>query len=74
VSTMIDFDAGDEPPAGVHQDLLWRVANRLYRDHGRIAAVDDEASDDRQRCRRCRQPWPCSGRRLAELALITARL
>jgi hypothetical protein len=71
---MIDLDCAEVPPAGIDPDLLWRVANRLYRDHGRIAAVDDEASDDRQRCRRGRQPWPCSGRRPAELALITACL
>jgi hypothetical protein len=73
MTLMIDFDVGDEPPAGVRQDLLWRVANRLYQDHGRVASAEDEAPDDRRRCRRCRQPWPCSGRRLAELALINAR-
>jgi hypothetical protein len=66
-------DPPDEPPPGVTAELLWRVAIRLYRDHGAVLACDhDHAEGPREHCRRCRQPWPCSGRRLAELALISA--
>ena len=62
-------DPPAEPPPQVRSELLWRVAVRLYRDHAR----DRQASDrDEPRCARCPHPWPCSGRRLAELALTVA--
>jgi hypothetical protein len=59
----------DEPPPQATSELLWRVAVRLYRDH----TMDPRASaPDEPRCARCAHPWPCSGRRLAELALTAA--
>src|SRR5262245_49013654 len=60
----------DEPPQGVGSDLLWRVAVRLHRDHGLVRP--GESNESRRICGRCGQLWPCSGRRLAELALRTA--
>jgi hypothetical protein len=45
--------------------MLWRLAVRQFRDHSRDAGAP-------ARCGGCHHPWPCSGRRLAELALITA--
>lgn len=60
----------DEPPPGVAQPLLWRLAVRLYRDHDR--AVRDRAGG--LACALCRQPWPCRGRRLAQHALAEAWL
>ncbi len=70
-------DPPEEPPIGIAAELLWRVAVRLFQDHGALLIRDDEvtdevADDEPDRCRRCRQPWPCSGRRLAELALKSA--
>jgi hypothetical protein len=53
-----------EPPDQVRSEVLWRLAARLYRDHGHT--IDDD------RCESCRQPWPCSGRRLAQLGLKRA--
>jgi hypothetical protein len=64
-------ERGDEPPPGVTGDMLWRVAVRLARDHGKMW-LDEADIEPRPRCCGCRQPWPCSGRRLAELGLITA--
>jgi hypothetical protein len=62
-------DPPEEPPPQVSSELLWRVAVRLYRDHSR----DRQASNqDEPRCAHCPHPWPCSGRRLAELALTAA--
>jgi hypothetical protein len=55
-----------EPPDRVRFELLWRLAARLFRDH-------DRRSDDAV-CAACRQPWPCSGRRLGELGLIRAAI
>ncbi len=52
-----------EPPERVRCEVLWRLAARLYRDH--VGAAD-------HRCGSCRQPWPCSARRLAELGLSRA--
>jgi len=64
-----DDDPPEEPPPQVSSELLWRVAVRLYRDHSR----DRQApTQDEPRCARCPHPWPCSGRRLAELALTVA--
>jgi hypothetical protein len=66
-------DPPDEPPPGVTAELLWRVATRLYHDHGTVlTCADGDPEGPREHCRRCRYPWPCSGRRLAELALISA--
>jgi hypothetical protein len=48
-----------EPPEDVRSEVLWRLAARLYRDHARGSET----------CAGCRQPWPCSGRRLAVLGL-----
>jgi hypothetical protein len=62
-------DPPEEPPSQVSSELLWRVAVRLYRDHSRDRQVSTEGEP---RCARCPHPWPCSGRRLAELALTVA--
>jgi hypothetical protein len=51
-----------EPPPWVRSEVLWRLAVRLYRDH---SAAGEE-------CGGCRQRWPCSGRRLAQLGLERA--
>jgi hypothetical protein len=59
----------EEPPPNVTSELLYRVAVRLYRDHSRRRPAPDEGGP---RCARCPHPWPCSGRRLAELALTVA--
>lgn len=59
----VDLPVPAEPPARVHAELLWRVAALLHREHG----LGWEG-----RCRCCHQPWPCSGRRLAELGLRQA--
>jgi hypothetical protein len=53
-----------EPPERVRCEVLWRLAARLYHDH--FDGTDDH------RCGTCQQPWPCSGRRLAELGLSRA--
>jgi hypothetical protein len=62
-------DPPEEPPAQVSSELLWRVAVRLYRDHSRDRRAPEA---EEPRCTRCPHPWPCSGRRLAELALTAA--
>jgi len=62
-------DPPDEPPPQVTSELLWRVAVRLYRDHSADRPAQPEGE---LRCARCPNPWPCSGRRLAELALASA--
>src|SRR5262245_43474903 len=59
-------DPPEEPPSGVVLAILWRVAVRLYRDHGLPLPRPTP------RCRQCLHPWPCSARRLAVLALLTA--
>jgi hypothetical protein len=66
---MADEDTGTstepgEPPEKVRSEVFWRLAARLYRDH-------DHTVDD-GRCGSCGHPWPCSGRRLAELGLMRA--
>jgi hypothetical protein len=57
----------DEPPAQVTSEIVWRLAVRLFRDHG-----PSGPDDGPRRCGWCDQPWPCSGRRLAELGLNAA--
>jgi hypothetical protein len=65
-----------EPPPGVTSEVIWRLASRLFHDHyrepgcRRCAPEPGGAAD--ARCANCRQPWPCSGRRLAELGLNRA--
>ncbi len=49
-----------------------RTADARAADNRADDRAADPTADDRPVCRRCRQPWPCSGRRLAELGLITA--
>jgi hypothetical protein len=66
----VPFDAmnpPDEPPEGVVQPLLWRLASRLHRDHEL-----DQETPGLPRCGRCWQPWPCAARRLAERGLVAA--
>jgi hypothetical protein len=58
----------EEPPTGVVQPMLWRVAVRLHRDHDAIGRNRSREL----RCDMCRQPWPCFGRRLAQRALVAA--
>jgi hypothetical protein len=77
--TVISIDAStlrpltpSEPPYGVGADLLWRVAARLHRDHSSVIMGTDESGEPRGVCGHCHHPWPCSGRRLAELALKRA--
>jgi len=60
----------DDPPPGVAQPTLWRLAVRLYRDHGGV--VRDARG--LLACSLCHQPWPCRGRRLAQLGLAEAWL
>jgi hypothetical protein len=60
---------GDEPPAEVVSEILWRVAVRLLRDH-QPAPAPGEASVT---CTCCARPWPCSGVRMAELGLSAAK-
>ena len=57
----------EEPPPHVTSEIVWRLAVRLFRDHGRASPDQDPP-----RCSRCDQLWPCSGRRLAELGLNEA--
>ncbi|HEX8627837.1 MAG TPA: hypothetical protein VF755_06675 [Catenuloplanes sp.] len=58
----------DEPPPGVRQPLLWRLAIGLRRDHD----LDRTPGGQPDRCRVCRAPWPCLVRRTAERALLVA--
>jgi hypothetical protein len=58
----------DDPPPGVAQPMLWRVAVRLHRDHDVV--VRDRAGA--LVCDLCRQRWPCFGRRLAQRGLLAA--
>ncbi len=68
IRTTTQFEVlSDEPPAQVTSEIVWRLAVRLFRDHGPAGPDDDP-----RRCARCDQPWPCSGRRLAELGLNAA--
>jgi hypothetical protein len=65
-------NAPGEPPAQVTSEVIWRLAARLFADHRRAPTCprcDDGTGD---RCATCRQPWPCAGRRLAELGLNRA--
>lgn len=66
---------GEEPPTAVSSEILWRVAVRLYREHGppRTPPADAPRGDATPTCVGCGQPWPCSGRRLAELGMNAAR-
>ncbi|HET6214591.1 MAG TPA: hypothetical protein VFE14_17130 [Micromonosporaceae bacterium] len=58
----------DDPPQGVSQVMLWRVAIRLHQDHSVLVA------DRRQppTCALCKGAWPCLGRRLAIRGLVAA--
>jgi len=58
---------GQEPPRDGAGEMTWRLAERLHRDHGEPTPLASEGV-----CRSCGQPWPCSGRRLAELGLKAA--
>lgn len=58
----------DEPPAGVRQPMLWRLAARLCRDHDRAGTGAGSSG----RCRTCGAPWPCLVRRTAERGLRVA--
>jgi hypothetical protein len=65
-----------EPPPGVSSELTWRLAARLFHDHhpepGCPNCSAGPADPAENRCANCGQPWPCSGRRLAELGLKQA--
>lgn len=56
----------EEPPREVSCEILWRLAVRLHREHQHDPANPTQ-------CAGCRQRWPCSGRRMAELGLYEAR-
>jgi hypothetical protein len=60
---------GDEPPAGVGSEILWRVAARLFRDH----QPGTSGAGPVRTCAACDRPWPCSGVRMAQLGLSAAR-
>ena len=60
---------GDEPPAGVVSEILWRVAVRLFRDHQPTGSSAGAA----RTCAACDRPWPCSGVRTAQLGLSAAK-
>jgi hypothetical protein len=60
---------GDEPPAEVVSEILWRVAVRLLRDHQPAPSCGERLST----CASCARPWPCSGVRMAELGLSAAK-
>ena len=59
---------GDEPPSAVSCEMLWRLAVRLLHDHPGGSVPEGGT----RVCARCGQPWPCSGRRLAQLGLERA--
>lgn len=64
-----------EPPPGVTSELTWRLAARLFHDHHPepgCPKCSEPAEPADSRCANCGQPWPCSGRRLAELGLNRA--
>lgn len=69
----------DEPPHGVSDELLWRLAVRLFRSVTtsprrctcRVSSNED-ARDAKPRCVSCRQLSPCSGQRMALLGLSAA--
>lgn len=58
----------EEPPPGVVQAMLWRIAVRVHRDHDRVVRGGAGALT----CDLCRQPWPCPARRMAQRALVAA--
>jgi hypothetical protein len=68
-------DPPDDPPPGVTQVTLWRLAVRLVRDHvadeAAAPAVTGRRSPARVRCVTCADAWPCRLRRLAEHALVS---
>jgi hypothetical protein len=71
---MVPFDPEDppcEPPPGLPQPMLWRLARRLYDDHEPAELAPQRAGPA---CRTCGDPWPCRGRRLAERGLVAACL
>jgi hypothetical protein len=68
-NSLVTGDPPEEPPTASTAELFWRVAVRLFRDH---STRPDTPVSEPSRCERCRQPWPCSGRRLAVLGLLAA--
>ncbi|GHJ44986.1 hypothetical protein Cs7R123_23280 [Catellatospora sp. TT07R-123] len=56
-----------DPPDGVAQPLMWRLAARLLHDHVTAAGSWPVA-----RCRVCELAWPCPARRYAERGLLAA--
>jgi hypothetical protein len=69
-NSLITGDPPEEPPTASTAELFWRVAVRLFRDHSTRPAT--AVTSEPRECERCRQPWPCSGRRLAVLGLLAA--
>jgi hypothetical protein len=64
----VDLESpAEEPPVRVTSEILWRIAVRQFHEHRPVDAGQEPA-----RCTRCGEPWPCSGRRLAELGLNEA--
>jgi hypothetical protein len=65
-----------EPPTGAASELIWRLAARLFHDHHPVPGCPmcsaEVAGTADSHCASCGQPWPCSGRRLAELGLNRA--
>jgi hypothetical protein len=60
----------DEPPAGMRQRTLWRLAMCVLHDHVRVGAGAAETGAGAANiCVRCREDWPCACRKLAERAL-----
>lgn len=56
--------AAVDPPPGARHPLLWRLSDRVVRDHG--------TQPGGVRCASCGEPWPCPARRLGERGLRAA--
>ena len=56
----------EQPPSWVTKTTLWRLARCVLNDH------TQGGSDVIGACVRCRDPWPCDCRILAEHALAEA--
>src|SRR5262245_19847027 len=68
--SLVTGNPSEEPPTASTAELFWRVAVRLFRDLS--TQSDRPVSSESSLCERCRQAWPCSGRRLAVLGLLAA--
>jgi hypothetical protein len=71
-------DPSEEPPVQIRSELLWRLSVRLFREHVAAGPICSRCAESLAppgtglECAWCGQPWPCSGRRLAEVGLNAA--